>query len=105
MNYAATLNKAWYEALDFAHKGLVGVCHHMHFIYLEVNVTTPRLPMLLLARILDLNLEDKVLTEGGSIVMNQPQPNNDTNKYITRIGIGTSRSNTSNKAKPSHRII
>ncbi|WMV19882.1 hypothetical protein MTR67_013267 [Solanum verrucosum] len=72
VNYAATLNKACYEALDFAHKELVGVCHQMHFIYLEVNVTTPRLPMLLLARILDLNLEDKVLIEGGSIVMNQP---------------------------------
>ncbi|KAH0678998.1 hypothetical protein KY284_020083 [Solanum tuberosum] len=105
VNYAATLNKAWNEALEFSHKGLAGACHQMHFIHLEVNVTTPRLPMLLLARFLDLNLEDKVLIEDGSIVMNQPQPNNNTNKYITRIDIRTSRPNTNNMARPSQRII
>lgn len=61
VNYAAILNNAWYEALDFAHKGVFGVCHQMHFIHLEMNVTTTRLAVMLLARILDLNLEDKVL--------------------------------------------
>lgn len=81
VNYAATLNKAWYESLGFAHKGLFGVCHQMHFIHLEMNVTTPRLAVLLLARILELNLEDKVLIEGNGIVMNHPYPNNYTNKY------------------------
>uniref|UniRef100_M1DEV6 Endo-1,4-beta-glucanase n=1 Tax=Solanum tuberosum TaxID=4113 RepID=M1DEV6_SOLTU len=27
VNYAATLNKAWNEALEFSHKGLAGACH------------------------------------------------------------------------------
>ncbi|KAH0732239.1 hypothetical protein KY289_003427 [Solanum tuberosum] len=74
VNCVDTIYKAWYEALDFSHKGLAGVCHQMHFVHLKVNVTAPRLPMFLLARSLDLNLEDKVLIEDGSIVMNQPQP-------------------------------
>ncbi|KAH0662082.1 hypothetical protein KY284_027013 [Solanum tuberosum] len=47
-------------------------------------------------------LEDKVLIEDGSIVMNQPQPNRDTNKDITQIDIGPSKSN---RARPSQRIV
>ncbi|KAK4740176.1 hypothetical protein R3W88_003873 [Solanum pinnatisectum] len=80
VNYAATINKTWYEAGDFAYNELAGARHQMHFMHLEVTVTTHRLPTLLLVRFLDLNLEDKVLIEDGSIVMNQPQPNRDTNK-------------------------
>ncbi|KAH0698898.1 hypothetical protein KY284_013113 [Solanum tuberosum] len=49
-----------------------------------------------------LNLEDKVLIEDESIVMNQPQPNRDTNKDITQIDIGPSKSN---RARPSQRIV
>ncbi|XP_055815392.1 uncharacterized protein LOC129885216 [Solanum dulcamara] len=59
VNYVATINKAWYEALDFAHKGLAGACRQMHFVHLEVNVTAPKLPMLSLVRFLALNFEDK----------------------------------------------
>ncbi|KAH0744077.1 hypothetical protein KY290_032070 [Solanum tuberosum] len=102
VNCFDTIHKAWYEALDFSHKGLAGVCHQMHFVHLKVNVTAPRLPMLSLARSLDLNLEDKVLIEDGSIVMNQPQSNRDTNKDITQIDIGPSKSN---RARPSQRIV
>nr|XP_009770179.1 PREDICTED: uncharacterized protein LOC104220912 [Nicotiana sylvestris] len=48
------------------------------------------------------NLEDKVLIEVGSIVMNRPQPNMDTNKDDTQIDIGPRRSNW---ARPSPLLI
>ncbi|KAH0632972.1 hypothetical protein KY290_036359 [Solanum tuberosum] len=99
------LTQSWYEALDFSHKGLASACRQMHFVQLKVNVTAPILPMLLLARSFDLNLKDKVLIEDESIVMNQPQPNKDTNKDITQIHIRQSRPNKSNKVRPSQRII
>lgn len=100
LNYDATLHKSWNGALDFSHKGLVSDCHQMHFINLKVNVTIPRLLMLLLARFLDLKLEDKAHNEGRSIVIKQSYPNNHTNKYIKWIDIGTSRTNTRNKVRP-----
>ncbi|XP_060181667.1 uncharacterized protein LOC132611265 [Lycium barbarum] len=74
VNYVGAMDRAWYDALDFAHGEIAGACHQVHFAHLEVNVTTPRLSMPLLARFLDLNLEDKVLIRDRSIVMNHPQP-------------------------------
>lgn len=41
---------------------------------LKSNVTAPRLPMLSLARSLDLNLDDKVLIEDGTMLGISPSP-------------------------------
>nr|XP_016441415.1 PREDICTED: myosin-5-like [Nicotiana tabacum] len=48
------------------------------------------------------NLEDKVLIEVGSIVMNRLQPNMETNMDDTQIDIGPRRSNW---ARPSQSLI
>ncbi|KAL3358984.1 hypothetical protein AABB24_015856 [Solanum stoloniferum] len=53
--------------------------------------------------VLDSNLEDKVLIEDGSIVMNQPRPNVNTYTDATQLVIGPKRS--SKIRRPSQRRI
>ncbi|KAH0773915.1 hypothetical protein KY290_011052 [Solanum tuberosum] len=58
-------------------------------MHLEGTVTTPGLPTPLLAKFVDLNLEDKVLIEDKSIFMNQVKPNMDTK--VKQVVIGLTR--------------
>ncbi|OIS98385.1 hypothetical protein A4A49_00073 [Nicotiana attenuata] len=65
----------------------------------DVYIATISLPLFLVERLLDSNLEDKVLIEDGGIVMNQLQTNRDIN---TQIAIGLRRAigpRTSNRAR------
>ncbi|KAH0709632.1 hypothetical protein KY284_011059 [Solanum tuberosum] len=69
-------------------------------MHLEVTITTPGLPTPLLVRFVDLNLEDKVLIEDKSIVMNQVKPNMDTK--VKQVVIGLRRAigpRTSNRSR------
>uniref|UniRef100_M1C9S9 Sugar transporter n=1 Tax=Solanum tuberosum TaxID=4113 RepID=M1C9S9_SOLTU len=80
----------------------IWTCQPVAFVLVEVSVATSSLTLSFVVGFLYSNLADKVLIEDGSIVMNQPQPNRDTNKDITQIDIGPSKSN---RARPSQRII
>ncbi|KAH0675448.1 hypothetical protein KY285_023249 [Solanum tuberosum] len=53
--------------------------------------------------VLDSNLEDKVLIEDGSIVMNHPRPNVNTYTEATQLVIGPKRS--SKIRRPSQRLV
>ncbi|OIT22439.1 hypothetical protein A4A49_32192 [Nicotiana attenuata] len=79
--YAVTIvvpgmSRAWYCALNSAQEEFAGACHPVNFTSIEVNITTASLPKPLISRILDPNLEDKVLMEEGSIVVNMDNSNN-----------------------------
>ncbi|KAH0704899.1 hypothetical protein KY290_009585 [Solanum tuberosum] len=66
----------------------------------QVDIATPQIIEKVVDRFHDLNLEDKVLNWDGGIVMNQVQPNVDTN--VIQVVIGPTRAigpRTSNRSK------
>nr|XP_033513696.1 uncharacterized protein LOC104102615 [Nicotiana tomentosiformis] len=81
VHYAVTLvvpdmNRAWYGALNFAQEELACDFHPVHFKLIEVHVTTTSLPKPVSLRFLNSNLEDKVLIEDRSIVVNMDKLDN-----------------------------
>ncbi|OIS95935.1 hypothetical protein A4A49_05705 [Nicotiana attenuata] len=68
------MSRAWDSDLNSAQD--VGACHPVNFTSIEVNIIRASLTKYLIPRILDPNLEDKVLIEEGSIVVNMDNSNN-----------------------------
>ncbi|OIT19984.1 hypothetical protein A4A49_39467 [Nicotiana attenuata] len=66
-------------------------CQLVAFTHVIVYIATFSLLLFFVEGFLDSNLEDKVLIEDGSIVMNQPQPSKDSNKDVTKITVGLRR--------------